>query len=436
MPRTTRTVARSRRVRGRTGAYVAALATASLAACTSTGPASQPSGGDVSEVAASPSTGAPTTDAGPTTEATLTPVTASVLDPPVPFEGSGGRTHLVYELVVTNFSAADATVDGLDVLDSADDETIAHLGTRAVRSRLQPAGERDSAGTLGSSQSATLFVHVTLDPGEAVPEALGHVLTVTADAAPPDLNPIAERIAPTRVDERTIPVLAPPLSGGRFVAADGCCDAVRHTRAILPINGELFVAQRYAIDYEKIDEGDRIYVGEREDPASYAIFGAKVFAVADGTVVGAIDDLPEQTPGTFPENIPLSEADGNSVVLDLGGGFFANYAHMQPGSLRVQVGDRVSRGDVLGLVGNSGNSVAPHLHFHVMDGPSPLAAQGLPYLVDSFTVWGRSKSTEAFDKAEAEGTPLPIVDADGGRDHGDQLVLDQRIVGFSQPRGR
>ena len=86
----------------------------------------------------------------------------------------------------------------------------------------------------------------------------------------------------------------------------------------------------------------------------------------------------------------------------------ALYAHLQPRSLKVRSGDRVRRGQVLGLVGNSGNSVAPHLHFHVMDGPSPLDSNGLPYLIDSFLVTATSPGTEAFDTAEAQGSPLAI----------------------------
>jgi murein DD-endopeptidase MepM/ murein hydrolase activator NlpD len=363
-----------------------------------------------------------------------TPVVASVLYPPVPFEGSDGRTHLVYELQVTNFTPGRATIERLDVLDAASGERVLRMGRAAVAGRLQPVGLREGARQLTASQAATLFLHVTVASADDVPAALEHELTVTAEVVPPDLNPITASVAPVTVDERRLPVLGPPLSGEGIIAADACCDAVRHTRAILAINGQPYVAQRYAVDYEKVDAQGRVYVGERVDPSSYTIYGDQAVAAAEGTVVGAMNDLPEQTPGTFPENIPLDEADGNFVVIDLGDGFFANYAHLQPGSVRVEPGDRVERGDVLGLIGNSGNSVAPHLHFHVMDGPSPLAAQGLPYLIDAFTVTAQSASTEAFDTAEADGTPLQTVPSADAGSHTDQLVLDQRIVTY-QPAG-
>jgi murein DD-endopeptidase MepM/ murein hydrolase activator NlpD len=155
-----------------------------------------------------------------------------------------------------------------------------------------------------------------------------------------------------------------------------------------------------------------------------------VLAVGDGTVVGTRNDLPEQVPGTFPAGIAIDEADGNYVVLDIGNGFYVNYAHMQPGSVRPKVGDRVAKGTVLGLVGNTGNSVAPHLHLHVMNGPSPLASQGLPALYDRFTVTGQVASTADFDAAEGKGVPLVLMPGRTSSDHTDQMILDQNIVTF------
>jgi murein DD-endopeptidase MepM/ murein hydrolase activator NlpD len=118
------------------------------------------------------------------------------------------------------------------------------------------------------------------------------------------------------------------------------------------------------------------------------------------------------------------------VILDIGGGNYALYAHFQPGSIRVKEGDRVERGDVLALVGSSGNSLAPHLHFHVMDGPLSLASNGLPYVVDSFTVTGQSAGTEAFDKAEQEGTRLEVTPADPPERVTGAMPLDQSVVSF------
>ena len=61
-------------------------------------------------------------------------------------------------------------------------------------------------------------------------------------------------------------------------------------------------------------------------------------------------------------------------------------AHLQPHSVRVKLGQRVKRGDVLGLAGNSGNTSQPHLHVHLMNGPSMDDADGLPLPFDSLAV--------------------------------------------------
>lgn len=360
----------------------------------------------------------------------MTPLIGTVPFAPTPFAGSDDKNHLVYELSVTNFTSAPLSVDRLVVRDGTGAE-LQTLDTAQVRGRLQPAGERDNADGLQAGQSATVFLHVTLDADAVIPETLVHDVTVTSEAMPAGDNQPTIALGKTGVDQRTLPVLSAPLRGERYIAADGCCDATRHTRAILPVNGQTFVAQRYAIDYEQADEQNRIFTGEASDPNSYVIFGQDVLAVADGTVVGTRNDLPEQVPGTYPAGIAIDEADGNYVVLDIGNGFYVNYAHMQPGSVRVQLGDTVKRGDVLGLVGNTGNSVAPHLHLHVMDGPSPLASQGLPYLYDRFEITGQVASTADFDAAEGQGVPLVLLPDRAPTEHSDQLILDQSIVTFA-----
>ena len=84
----------------------------------------------------------------------------------------------------------------------------------------------------------------------------------------------------------------------------------------------------------------------------------------------------------------MQTAGGNHVVVKLARKRFAFYAHMQPGSVRVEEGDRVRTGQILGLLGNTGNTDAPHLHFHIMDGPSPLQSNGLPFVHPRFSGQG------------------------------------------------
>jgi murein DD-endopeptidase MepM/ murein hydrolase activator NlpD len=137
-----------------------------------------------------------------------------------------------------------------------------------------------------------------------------------------------------------------------------------------------------------------------------------VLAVADAVVVKVIDGVAQNQPPNIAPGVAFDpeQALGNSVVLALPGHLFATYAHMQPGSLKVKSGDRVRRGQVLGLIGNSGNATGPHLHFHLATGPG-LSGEGVPYEID------------AFDRLGAEN-----VD-------GDTPVWDPKLASSSTARG-
>ena len=156
--------------------------------------------------------------------------------------------------------------------------------------------------------------------------------------------------------------------------------AHRDTRVGVPC-----FAQRFAIDWVRVGPNGETYSGEFKDNRSFHAYGTEILAVADGVVGGLKDGILENVPGRTSRAVPitLETVGGNYVALDLGGNRFAFYAHLQPGSFKVKLGDRVRKGQVLALLGNSGNSTEPHLHFQVTDGNSTLGSEGLPYVFDS-----------------------------------------------------
>jgi murein DD-endopeptidase MepM/ murein hydrolase activator NlpD len=107
---------------------------------------------------------------------------------------------------------------------------------------------------------------------------------------------------------------------------------------------------------------------------------------------------------------------GNTITLDLGGGQFAYYMHLQTGSLRVKAGDHVRRGQVLARIGSSGDAREPHLHFEVTNSSKPLAGEGVPYLIDRY----RCKS--------ASGGPLELRIR--------ELPLNNSVVEFGEDHGK
>jgi hypothetical protein len=343
-----------------------------------------------------------------TTPPTLTPLVGDVLSPPRVVPMSDGRNHLVYEVRLANVMNGRVELKHLAVLDGASGKPLLVMDRDAISQRLSLGGGRGSeTATLGAFQFGVIFLHVALDDGASVPKMLKHEIDAYVEPLRADLS---MRVAETPMIDSPPPVLGAPLRGRGYVAGDGCCDSIRHVRALLPLNGAFRLAQRFAIDWERIDDENRLFRGDPKDVRSYCIYGEPVLVVADGTVVGARDDLPDQRPGALPPNLPIEEADGNFVVIDIGGGAFVLYAHLRPGSVRVRSSERVRRGEPIGEVGSTGNSQAPHLHLHVMDGPNGLVANGLPYVFQAFTVPASDNAgTADFDRAEATGSPLMLT---------------------------
>jgi murein DD-endopeptidase MepM/ murein hydrolase activator NlpD len=190
-------------------------------------------------------------------------------------------------------------------------------------------------------------------------------------------------------------------------------------------NGTVHLAERFALDFVQLDDDGRLFTGDPTLLSSYPYYGAPVYAAADGVVARIHTGEPDNPPGELPV-VSLRNAGGKYVVVDMGKGRSAFYAHLQPNSLIVQEGQPVHQGQVLGLLGNSGNSDAQHLHFHVMNGPEPLGPNSLPYVFRSFD--GVGVMTD-FD-AVLEGMPAPIDPFKLSGAHAKQLPLDTQLVNF------
>ncbi|HML94124.1 MAG TPA: M23 family metallopeptidase [Thermodesulfobacteriota bacterium] len=374
----------------------------------------------------------------------FTPIIVSFLAEPRPVLGSDGKYHLVYELQLTNTTQLTWHINSLEALDKNNRSRVLTSFSGddvAAKNRIIPGNELSA--DIGAGKTSLFFITFSVDSKNEIPAAIIHRLAITVPGGIPEgflsflsLTPGTQEIAfvyaETGVGSREAAVIGPPLRGGRWVAADGCCLAHRHVRAALPINGKFTVAQRFAIDWEKLNDDDLIYAGDPKDVHSYFSYGEDVLAVAGGRVVTAVDKYEDQVPGQLPPGLPIEEADGNYVVIDIGGGNFAFYAHMIKGSLAVKEGDFVTRGQVIGHLGNSGNTSAPHLHFHMLAGPASLGSNGLPYVADGYELLARSASTEAFDNAEINGVPLEMVSVSNPGPHVNDLYLDQSIVVFPE----
>ena len=338
----------------------------------------------------------------------VTPVLVDVVAEPVPMPATDGRVHLAYELLLTNTSPEPVTVDSVAVMGPAG--PLLQLSGAGLGHWTRTMGTRVSTNDLAPGQRSIVWLDVKLDAGSAVPQQLSHRVVVKVPKPMPPLVPpvVTENVAPVPVSDQKPVVLDPPLRGSGWLDANGCCDMTPHRMALNPIDGKLWAAERFAIDYEQLRADGQLFGGDRTKTDSYLYFGSDVHAVADGPVVAVVDGLPEQVPGVDPTGLTLAQYGGNHVVQDLGNGNFAFYAHLKTGSVKVKPGDRLSAGQVLGNVGNTGNSTAPHLHFHVMSTPDPLRADGLPFVFRSFRLTDRLADMAAVDAVEAGGPARPV----------------------------
>jgi hypothetical protein len=148
-------------------------------------------------------------------------------------------------------------------------------------------------------------------------------------------------------------VLDSPVRGDWFVASGGRSALTNHHYVTFP-------QESHAIDLVKLGENQQTHTAR--SLSSYAGFGEGVYAPAPGRII----DVRKSSP-----DAPIGEKGmlANQLVIDIGGNRFVVMAHLKQNSVRVEVGDRVQRGQQLAQVGNSGESDEPHLHMHVQNRP-------------------------------------------------------------------
>jgi murein DD-endopeptidase MepM/ murein hydrolase activator NlpD len=128
---------------------------------------------------------------------------------------------------------------------------------------------------------------------------------------------------------------------------------------------------------------------------------------------------------------PINDFAGNYVVIRIGPRRYLLYAHMVPGSLRVREGQQVRRGQVIGLLGNSGNSSTPHLHFQVSDRPGFAPVDSLPFVFNRFALLGQI--TDEFSDETLALRPtgdLAFAPAGAPRLRRQELPLDRNVLRF------
>ncbi|VVB66203.1 Peptidase family M23 [Candidatus Gugararchaeum adminiculabundum] len=278
---------------------------------------------------------------------------------------------IAYELYLNDYRAQGLELQRIDVIDNETGQLLkSYNGTELEISMLTPKN--------GTGNSA-LYAWIQVNGSQ---KSISHRAYFSGGDSG---NEIEIDGAPLAVKDIPV-IIAPPLRGKNWISIAGPSNSAItgiHRRAIFKRKDMHYVSQRYAIDWSQEGESGMIYNYSYARNEDFYAYGQDVLAVADGTVADVKDGAPDNIPLQKPA---LQEQDlgGNTIMLDIGGGNYAFYAHLMPGSIHVKQGDRVKRGDVIGKIGNSGNTLGPHLHFQIDSGSDFIYSDGIPYEFESF----------------------------------------------------
>jgi len=335
------------------------------------------------------------------------------LSPAYFIDGDDGNRHIEYDLLVTSVFSGPVTLKFVDVTDESGKTLMRLDGDRLVEA-TQPLLDQKPVKSIPASSAVAVEIDLILPGKTTVPARLSHRIAYDFSMT----DPLATIIGKKQVDgpvvsvNQTPPiVIASPLAGTGWLALNGCCSPNVHRNTRVGATDRIATSETFAIDWMRVDEGKECKNDcTRND--DYSCFGVPVRSVSDGEVIGVRNDMPDERPSMIQSaNIKTPfDYGGNFVYVRIRSDLYAFYGHLQPGSVTVKPGDKVKTGTVLGKLGNSGNTSAPHLHFGLLDRPDVLVSNSLPFVIDKLTITGRLKAGEP-GQASIEPKTVDVKDA-------------------------
>ena len=336
---------------------------------------------------------------------------------PLATVGTDRQTHIEYDLIVTNVFPEDVTLTSVDV--TAGGRKILQMTGDALAAHVTASFGGNPSAVIPDSTTKILQIDIAL-PASALRHLPRYVDNHISYTLAPG-SPLAAFVgsdtvdAPRlKVDRSPVTVVKPPLRGRGWWPLNACCAPEEpHRATVFSLNGKYTAFEMFALDIVHVVDGT-FATGDGSQLTDYVGYGKKVYAAAPGKVVATKEDMPDAplTASQFgnPTVTKPSQLAGNHAVVRIAPEVYAVYAHLQPGSVRVHVGEMIKVGDVVGLLGNSGNSSVPHLHFGLNDTPRVLDSDSLPFVIDRMHFAGNATFAGDPPTMTLTGTPADMRD--------------------------
>lgn len=367
-----------------------------------------------------------------------TELLTSTTTKPRQFRGSDGKYNWLWEMKITSFSGHMVTLDEIDVIahKTNQEETVLSLKGAELKSKILNPDKKSAPNELRPGASVIVFINVELEK-QLTGEDLSFTQKIKYKApvlGAKDQKPVSKvmETAPLTTGGAAL-VISPPLRGKGWLAIGGYASTIGHRRALFPISNQLLCAQRFAIDWLQVSADNYTTKKPVTSMESATCFGKPIYAVADGVVVGVVDQFDNQP--QFKPSGNIEFPGGNTITIkhnEQGQEFYSFYAHLLRNSPKVKIGQTVKRGEQIASLGNSGNTTGPHLHFHITDAAGTLGADGIPYVFDQFELTGIFNDLKKCLDADDKGLPQTLDKSPLAGKHQQELVKEGHVVDFGE----
>ncbi|AYB33461.1 M23 family metallopeptidase [Chryseolinea soli] len=299
-----------------------------------------------------------------------------------------GKRVAYYELRIVSQVRDSLALKALKVINSSDHSVVASFNEEDLKHRFhnEDADGKEKKGVLNPDASGVIYLEIVLPQTDGGVHLLHQLDVVAVDGQPKGTYTLQG--GKIQRSKTSPVVLGMPLRGGPWVAIYEPSWERGHRRVMFTTDGEQHIPGRFAIDFIMPDQQGHFSNGNSDSTRNWYGYSAPVLAASDGVVVATRIDFMESLTLSAHPDYPSSRATGNYIAIAIDNNRVVFYEHLKPGSITVKSGQRVRKGDVIAAIGFTGQTTGPHLHFHVADRNSPLGAEGVPFVIDTFSLLG------------------------------------------------